>query len=550
MENKDLQKIIKNPEDIRTRLLYAEKLENDKNPYGTFIRLQCELSQLPPDSVEIIDLECKLAKIKIDPKWTDDLIAVGLKTSVYKPKAPWYYAPPWTFRNGFVYHLFTPPEVLIKHGETITKNHPITSLAIHKAKADEASAIAELPWLAAISSVSTTGSDSSLVKIFKSNHLKKLERLHLSCSASALLKLLSLSALQNLHYLSLDIVDNLHDAMMALCDYNPSNLQTLRLGSEMKDWGSATGQRSQKVIPPGDAYIKLLSQPYMQKIESLSLYSKSIRPQDKQTVAAITKLKALKSLTISFEKDTIAAPLLNNEIASHLESLDIIDSPSTMIKTFPVTTFTKLKSLSIEVDWDEIDPADSKYIHTLLTRLKMPQLQELSLKNFKIDTKCFSLLSDGRLPELKSLHCDSEMEPEAVKELSPISNQLISLYLNCDDNLPAVEHICKLPLSNLRRLLMYFAPRGEDTINALQNIVNSKHYPMLTQLEFGSMLTDERAQILLDAQLTNLSVLYINAESTLSTPVKKALEKKYFLFIGADPSSRILPWVSKGYMEA
>src|SRR5262245_55108850 len=54
-----LQAIVADPEDEGVRLIYADWLEEQGNPRGEFIRLQCELEKLSADDPRRPDLEAR-----------------------------------------------------------------------------------------------------------------------------------------------------------------------------------------------------------------------------------------------------------------------------------------------------------------------------------------------------------------------------------------------------------------------------------------------------------------------------------------------------------
>src|SRR5205807_1269413 len=86
--------IVDHPQDDACRLRYAAWLDEQGDPLGEFIRVQCRLASLPVNHLAVRDLERREQKLLAEHSadWVGDLA---------------YMLDWWTFRRGFVEEIGT-----------------------------------------------------------------------------------------------------------------------------------------------------------------------------------------------------------------------------------------------------------------------------------------------------------------------------------------------------------------------------------------------------------------------------------------------------------
>src|SRR5258707_14740600 len=85
-----LQAIVATPDDVATRLIYADWLEENGDPErAEFIRVQCQLSELAPGDARQSELEIREADLlaRHEERWLG-----ALPPALFE----------WTWRRGFV----------------------------------------------------------------------------------------------------------------------------------------------------------------------------------------------------------------------------------------------------------------------------------------------------------------------------------------------------------------------------------------------------------------------------------------------------------------
>ncbi len=63
IDDEFIQTIIANPDDDMPRLVYADWLDEQDNPRGEFIRIQCELAKMPQDDPRRWDMELRQGRL-------------------------------------------------------------------------------------------------------------------------------------------------------------------------------------------------------------------------------------------------------------------------------------------------------------------------------------------------------------------------------------------------------------------------------------------------------------------------------------------------------
>lgn len=114
-----LASILANPDDKKARLVYADLLQEQDDPRGTFIVLQCTRAELPDDDerVPALDAQSKALLDKHKKAWT----AYGDNKGAR-----------WEFRRGFVEKLSIDAAHLLRNAAAIFAAEPIEELSVWK----------------------------------------------------------------------------------------------------------------------------------------------------------------------------------------------------------------------------------------------------------------------------------------------------------------------------------------------------------------------------------------------------------------------------------
>jgi uncharacterized protein (TIGR02996 family) len=112
-----LQAIIESPDDDNLRLVYADWLEDLGDPRGEFIRVQCQLANLPEGDARRPELEARERELlaKYSPVWVQEL----------QPDPAGV-----TFRRGFVEDVETDAEFLLQQAAGLFRLTPLRHLLV------------------------------------------------------------------------------------------------------------------------------------------------------------------------------------------------------------------------------------------------------------------------------------------------------------------------------------------------------------------------------------------------------------------------------------
>lgn len=261
-----LQEIIAAPDDDGPRLVYADWLEEQGDPRGEFIRLQCELAQSPVQPSRLDPLEKDFvhdgpAELRIreaellrehERLW---LGAVGERCSK------------WMFHRGFVAFVELPASSFVAHGSQLFAEHPIRTATLMGISGimDQ---VAKCPHLARLNGLSigpTRTYAFALVELLNSEHFPRLSRLNLiqnRLSDSAATVLANADRLNQLLELNLTDNDIRNDGAEALVNaVTFSNLQSLHFN---KNSIRLLGARA------------IAESPYLQQLQYLDLRNNQI----------------------------------------------------------------------------------------------------------------------------------------------------------------------------------------------------------------------------------------------------------------------------------
>jgi hypothetical protein len=462
------------------------------------------------------------------------------------------FKPPWTFRRGYVEHLFMDADVLVRIGAELAEAYPLRSLAIPGLKTSNAAELAGHSWLTQIDSISTTGSAAALAKLLASPYLTSLKRLRISTSAGALPKLLALPALRSVNALDLDVPDDRHAAALALAAAGPSALEELAFGSAPNGWGSATGQRSTTSTPAGDALAVLLESPRLATLRRLHLHEAG----DARFTDALARLAHLDDLRLDGIEDREVAALAVVPCLAQLRRLSLDAVGPHAVRALTSVALPRLTHLVLE---NRLGSVEANVLPGWLRALHAPALRSLHLPECPIDPGLAGALAAVGSPNLVELEVSgTSVDVRALESLAGSSLMKGLLTFSCSGGAEAqaierVRALLRAPLPSLQRLAIGDAPRGDQADEAIALLAGAS-LPGLRHLGFSyagniPSFGSAGARALLAGGLQELAVLYVNPTG-VSPALRRDLEKRYAIYPGASWSSDRLPFVARGVMEA
>jgi uncharacterized protein (TIGR02996 family) len=164
------QAVLEQPDDLALRLIYADWLEEQDDPRGEFIRVQCRLAELPDWAPRQALLERERQLLGgHQERWLG--VLPGL-------------AEGWEFRRGFVEQVRLPAWALIERGAELFREVPVRGLTLlaypepalldRLAECDALARITELSW--------PEGAGTGFVDLIARRHLERLASLSLAYS--------------------------------------------------------------------------------------------------------------------------------------------------------------------------------------------------------------------------------------------------------------------------------------------------------------------------------------------------------------------------------
>ena len=544
--------VLSAPDDDAVRLEHAGRLVRAGDPRGRFIQLQCEVARLSDDDSRRASVEASLARVPVLPEWSLGLTEAGLKMPSLRPSEPWQFKPPWTFCRGYVEHLFVDADALVNIGAELARAYPIRSLAIPGLKTGNAAELAGQSWLSQIVSLSTTGSAAAVTKLLASPHLTGLKRLRLSTTAASLPKVFALPALHTLRALDLDVPDDRRAAALALADGGPLALEELTFGSTPNGWGSATGQRTTRSTPAGDAIAVLLESPRMANVRKLRLHETG----DARFADALGELGHLEDLHVSSLEDHEVAMLAVLPCSRRLRRLSLDAVGPAAIRAFSGVELPRLTHLVLE---NRLGSVKANVLPSWFSALRAPALRSLHLPECPIEREFVRALVAIDAPNLVELEISgTSVDARALEALagSPLMQRLLTFSCSGGAESQAsdrVHALLRTPLPRLQRLAIGDAPRGDQADEAIALLARSS-LPELRHLGFSyagniPSFGSPGARALLASSVGELAILYVNPTG-VSTALRRELEIRFAIHPGASWSSDRLPFVARGVMEA
>jgi uncharacterized protein (TIGR02996 family) len=193
MEDAFLQTILENPDDDTPRLVFADWLEEQGNPRGTFIRLQCQramMTQYDAGWKETLAQEAALLR-QFEPDWSKPVLR--LVDEVH-------------YRRGFIEHVRVSATKLLNNAARLFRVAPICS--IRMSRVDRLPEVAAAPWLARVRELDLSHNSlgsRSLQALLESEHCRSLRLLrldHCGLAMSSVRVVAGSASLQGLQSLS------------------------------------------------------------------------------------------------------------------------------------------------------------------------------------------------------------------------------------------------------------------------------------------------------------------------------------------------------------
>jgi uncharacterized protein (TIGR02996 family) len=231
-----LQEIVAAPDDDAPRLVYADWLEEQGDPRGEFIRLQCELAKEPVQLSRLDPLEKDLVH--------DGPAELRIREAELLREHERQWLGPvsdrcskWMFHRGFVEFVEITAAQFVQHSDRLFAEHPIRAAAL-LGITEVVDKVAECPHLGRLNGLSLGPNrmyPSVLEKLLTSEHFPRLNRLilirnGLGDSHSAVLA--NSDRLNQLHELNLTGNDIRNNGVEAIVNASTLlNLQSLHFNT-------------------------------------------------------------------------------------------------------------------------------------------------------------------------------------------------------------------------------------------------------------------------------------------------------------------------------
>jgi uncharacterized protein (TIGR02996 family) len=353
-----LQAICESPDDVAPRLVYADWLDDEGDPRGEFIRVQCERSTLSERDPRCRDLDFR-----------ERSLLAQYRNVWAKPVRKWGRV--IEYHRGFVEDITLKTDAFLKSGDEFFSLSPIRRVKLTHLK-DQVEALANCPLLSRVQELSLRDTKLGLAKLkvfLKSPWIKNIQGFDFGFNGlriSAVRELIAAKSLGPLKSLTLDGF-NLDSAGLQL----------------------------------------LLESHLVDHLEKLKLCSNQLTNDDVALIANCPKLSQLKELDLDFNPALTSRgirQLLESENLKSLRELSLrdcpIDAKGDTERAFPAKSpLADLVRLSLddtgirEAGMRQL--AESEWVDRLV---------HLSLsKNYSDSSMYDPLLQPGRLPHLRTL---------------------------------------------------------------------------------------------------------------------------------------------------
>jgi uncharacterized protein (TIGR02996 family) len=167
-EDAFLQAILDSPDNDIPRLVFADWLEEQGNPRGAFIRLQCQrakMTRYDPGWKDILAQESAIFK-QFDAEWSKPVLRL---------------ADAIEYRRGFIEHVRVSATKLLRNADRLFRIAPVCSIRLDHV--DRLAEIGQAKWLARVRELDMSQNPlghRSLRALFESEHCRSLRLLRLT----------------------------------------------------------------------------------------------------------------------------------------------------------------------------------------------------------------------------------------------------------------------------------------------------------------------------------------------------------------------------------
>lgn len=353
MEDAFLQSVLDHPDDDTPRLVFADWLEEQGNPRGTFIRIQCERAKLT----------------RHDPKWRELLAQESALLRVFESdwsKPMLRCVDRIEYRRGFIEHIHVTEDRFLKRANRIFQLAPVRSVRLERvSRLDD---VAECPWLSRVTDLDLSYESVGgrrLQSLVLSEHCRSLRGLRVKHCKLRLIDVQVLAqapALRTLHALDIAANDLFDEGIGVLKDSaNLANLRDLNVSQTLVNVHGV---------------VALCSRPVF-RLTRLALNAGLLRNDGLAALANCPEMADLRRLEV--ESNEIGnlglESLVRSQYLTRLEHLDLSRNQISSRGIQVLTESPLLAGLSyLNLKHNEIDRPT---LQTLPQRLQTPRMREL-----------------------------------------------------------------------------------------------------------------------------------------------------------------------------
>ena len=415
MQEQDfLAAIIASPDDIVPRLVYADWLEEQGDPRGEFIRVQCERETLEERDPRCVDLDYRERSLLAEHRniWAKPVRKWGGRVI--------------GFRRGFVEDITVRADVFLNEGEELLSVSPIRRVKLTHAK-NLVKELANCQLLARLESLSLRDCKLGLARLeefLKSRHISQIPGFDFSFNGlgpSAVFELIGCKRIGPLKSLSLDN-----------CKLSGTVLESL-LNSDL-----------------------------VGNLEKLELRSNDLANEDAIRIANCPKLSKLQELSLDFNDGITGSGVRALFESANLKSLRVLslrDCSAGRDHESPFPNETPLKDLA-RLNLEGFRRWNSKtHFRQLAETHWADGLVHLNLNKCFAQSSVFDpLFQPGRLPCLRSLGIEwNKLDHRIVDRIEKLGTPYLSKLTAGGDvgnkgakRLAQSEKFAKLNILNLR----------------------------------------------------------------------------------------------------
>lgn len=527
-----LDEIIAHPEEDLPRLVYADWLDEQGDPRGEFIRIQCLLAKLPFDDDRRWALQTRetLLKRQYGKGWANPIR---------------HLVKDWQFHRGFVEGITIRAVDFLEHAATLFQSAPICRVRLLEPES-QLSAIAASPWLDRI-----TGLDLSHTN-FDWNDFADL-----AYSPSII-------QLRELNVRDTSLCNNQGSRMLAECEFF-RNLTALNLSQYRAASPHSTGIQyfADSIGPSG---IQAMSDsPHLKNLTMLNVAGygepgSSIigALADSSLLGQITSLDLSHNgsyLLRSGQSPDVALDVLfqSPQIANLQHLVLIRNHTANSVRAFAESSHLgKLQSLYVGGTWlDSHGQRDSSYLGTIAESPNLNNLVSLNLSGCTINDNAYrDLFASDQFHKLKELNLsETQISNESLEELadSSLMENLRSLRLQGSDGGYERSSISENGLRALveektSRHLEILDLGNQEVGDDLEILANSELAGQLCDLGLWKTgFSEEVVPLLCDAEKFPKLELLDLRESALSDESKEQLRDTFDAGVRYGPGPQVRP---------